>query len=112
MSGTFTPLESKCSWENLKEQSEFLKTLADPVRLKILKLLLLGELCVCELISVFHISQPTLSYHLRMLERGGILKSRREGRSRYYSIRNDRTAEIISQIMEILEAWTEQARPP
>ncbi len=103
-------LESKCSWEDLREQSEFLKSLADPVRLKILKLLLRGELCVCELASVFHISQPTLSYHLRILEREGILRSRREGKSRYYSIRNEEVAGIVSRIMELLEAWIERTR--
>ncbi len=96
-------LKGRCSWEELREQSELLKSLADPVRLKIVKLLLHGELCVRELSSVFQLSQPTLSYHLKLLERRGILRSRSEGRSRFYRMRDEMVVEIISRVIEALD---------
>lgn len=63
---------------------ERLKALADMTRLKILKLLLDKEYCVCELAEIIAISQPGISQHLRKLKTAGFVTERREGQWVYY----------------------------
>lgn len=72
-----------------------LKILGDPNRIKILKLLSDGEMCQCEIIPVIKQSQPTVSRHLNMLEKNGILKSRRDGVRMLYRIANPSALKII-----------------
>src|SRR3954465_5849352 len=62
------------------------KALADPVRLQLVAVLPrnAGKVCVCELVPLFDISQPTLSHHLKILRRAGIVDSERRGLWAYY----------------------------
>lgn len=55
------------------------KALADETRLKIVEILSCGELCACDILESFHITQPTLSYHMKILTDSGIVISRKEG---------------------------------
>ena len=77
------------------------KALADETRLKIVDFLKDGEKCVCEIIPMTGKSQPGISQHLRILSEAGILKSRKEGTSIYYKIRDKRIMEIINILREI-----------
>lgn len=61
-----------------------LKTLADPTRLKLLKLILHEELCVCELQELLGISQPAVSQHMAKLKTAGVVTERRAGMWTYY----------------------------
>lgn len=79
----------------LKENARFLKVLGDETKLKIIVNLLEGELCSCELIPIADRAQSTVSTHLNDLEKEGILKSRREGRNIYYSIKDKRVYDIF-----------------
>ena len=79
----------------LKENARFLKVLGDKTKLKILIHLLDGELCSCELIPITERAQSTVSTHLNDLEKEGILKSRREGRNIYYSIKDKRVYDLF-----------------
>ena len=63
---------------------ERLKVLADITRLRILKLLIGREYCVCELREIIDISQPGISQHLRKLKTAGFVIERREGQWVYY----------------------------
>ena len=56
------------------------KALADETRLRVLKLLGRGELCVCEIAAALDLEQPRLSFHLRILKRAGIVVDRRQER--------------------------------
>jgi ArsR family transcriptional regulator, arsenate/arsenite/antimonite-responsive transcriptional repressor len=60
--------------------------LADPTRLRLLSLLLRGELCVCELVDALRIPQYTVSRHLRRLRTAGLVEARRSGRWMHYRI--------------------------
>lgn len=60
------------------------KALADMTRLKILKLLVDREYCVCELAAIIDISQPGISQHLRKLKLAGFVTERKEGQWVYY----------------------------
>jgi len=68
------------------KQSRFFKALADETRLRILKLLEVKELCVCEVMAALDLTQPTTSHHLGILENIGLVKDRRHGKWVFYSI--------------------------
>ena len=62
------------------------KAFCDENRIKILKQLLTGEKCACVLLDNLHISQPTLSHHMKILCDSGIVVMRKEGKWAHYSI--------------------------
>ena len=69
---------------------EIFYALSDEIRLKIVRLLIAHkELCVCQLQEVFGISQPNISFHLRILKNAKLVKSRREGKWSYYSLNEE-----------------------
>lgn len=55
------------------------KALGDETRLKIIEILSCGELCACDILESFEITQPTLSYHMKILTDCELVKSRKEG---------------------------------
>lgn len=61
------------------------KALGDATRLKIIEMLSCGELCACEILEFFEITQPTLSYHMKILIESGLVISRKEGSWTHYS---------------------------
>jgi len=60
------------------------KAVADPSRVRILKLLEGGELCVCQITAVLHLAPATVSKHLALLKMAGLLQQRRNGKWVYY----------------------------
>lgn len=66
--------------------ADLFKALADATRLRILGLLLTGEVCVCHIYESLKISQPKASRHLAYLRRVGLVATRREGLWIYYRI--------------------------
>ena len=74
--------------EEAAELSRGLKALADPTRLRLLSLIAAhedGEACVCELTEPLHLSQPTISHHLKILREAGLVTSRRRGTWAHYT---------------------------
>ena len=86
--------------DDLERRSEMFKALGDRNRLKLLYLLMDGERCVSDLLPFFDILQPTVSVHLLTLRDLGLLKVRKEGRRRYYSLVSN---DILIQIDRISE---------
>ena len=86
-----------------REQAERMaaigKALGDPVRLQLVDVLRkhAGKVCVCELVPLFDVSQPTLSHHLSKLRAAGIVDSQRRGLWAYYYVRRE--------ALEELSAW-------
>ena len=74
--------------ETADKQSRFFKALADETRLRILKLLEVREMCVCEVMVALDLTQPTASHHLGILENAGLVKDRKEGKWVFYSQSN------------------------
>jgi len=72
------------------------KALGDPIRLQLVDVLRrhAGEVCVCELVPLFDVSQPTLSHHLSKLREAGIVDSERRGLWAYYYVRPDALKEL------------------
>ncbi|HLE06427.1 MAG TPA: metalloregulator ArsR/SmtB family transcription factor [Candidatus Nanoarchaeia archaeon] len=77
---------------------DILKALADETRLKIIKLLLNGEQCVCKIQPKTGVTQSTTSNHLGKLEKAGIIKSRRDGKKIYYHISNETVINILKAL--------------
>ena len=71
-----------------RRQSKFFKALSDEKRIRILKLLTVKEMCVCELMIALDTTQPNLSHHLKILENQGLVNRRKEGKWAYYSLTN------------------------
>ena len=63
-----------------------LKVISDPKRLRIIDILSCDQLCACEILEKFDISQPTLSHDMRKLEEAGLVTSERDGKNTYYSL--------------------------
>ncbi len=72
------------------------KALADPVRLQLVDVLRkhAGKVCVCELIPLFDLSQPTVSHHLKILRSAGIVDSERRGLWAYYYVKPEGLKEL------------------
>ncbi|MGL4345666.1 MAG: ArsR/SmtB family transcription factor [Cellulosilyticaceae bacterium] len=64
---------------NYVEYAPLFKVLADETRLRIIDRLSREELCACHLLEEFHITQPTLSYHMKLLTGCGLVEARKEG---------------------------------
>ncbi|MDK2789745.1 MAG: hypothetical protein PWP15_252 [Methanothermococcus sp.] len=80
--------------------AEVFKAFADPTRLMILTLLSENEsMCVCKIIDELKKPQPTISHHLNILKKSGIIKARKEGTWNHYYIVNPKVKEIM-QIMD------------
>ena len=79
--------------------AEVAKALGDPVRLQLVDVLRkhAGKVCVCELVPLFELSQPTVSHHLKVLREAGIVGSERRGLWAYYF--------VIPDALEELSAW-------
>lgn len=71
------------------------KAFCDENRIQILKQLLTGEKCACVLLENLHISQPTLSHHMKILCDSGIVVMRKEGKWTHYSISPEGTAYAV-----------------
>ena len=81
-----------------KKQSKLFKALADETRLKILGLLEIREMCVCEIMVALDLTQPTASYHLGLLENAGLVKDRKEGKWVFYSLESPELVENMHKI--------------
>lgn len=82
--------------EDALKKSKFFKALADITRLRILGLLTVREMCVCEVMVALELTQPTASHHLRILENVGLVRDRKEGKWVFYALQNPaQTAKLL-----------------
>ncbi|OGX80278.1 ArsR family transcriptional regulator [Exiguobacterium sp. SH1S4] len=79
----------------LERQAAFHKGLADPTRLKIVRLLGIAPMCLCELSSALEVPNSTLTHHLRLLERGEVIRSTRLGRNTVFQLTEKEVGEHV-----------------
>ncbi|MBI4684459.1 MAG: winged helix-turn-helix transcriptional regulator [Nitrospirae bacterium] len=92
-------------------QSEVCKTLSSPKRLEILNALKNGEKTVSELVEILGAPKANVSQHLAVMRRVGILKTRRDGVSIYYSVSNPKVIQACVLMKEVLtEQMTERTK--
>jgi ArsR family transcriptional regulator len=85
--------------EHAVEIALLAKALGDPIRLQLVDVLRkhAGKVCVCELVPLFDVSQPTVSHHLKILRDAGIVGSERQGLWAYYY--------VLPGALDQLSAW-------
>jgi ArsR family transcriptional regulator len=86
---------------------ELLKAAGEPTRLRILNLLRMGSICVCDLQAILEIPQPTISRHLAALRHAGLVQDVRNGTRVIYSLAPPATPQL-----EALYQFLEKACPP
>jgi DNA-binding transcriptional ArsR family regulator len=89
-------------------ESAYLRTIAQPTRLRILYFLKDGEKCQCEIIPQMKEDQSSISRHLTHMRDAGILESRREGISVYYKIKDKRIFRLFSLADQMIKAEIDQ----
>lgn len=85
--------------KDYKNYALCLKALGDETRIKIFHMLSNGELCACDILEEFHITQPTLSYHMKILSESGLVNSRKDGVWMKYSINKDKL-ELLKDLFD------------
>lgn len=100
-------MTSKKEKEN-QFRSRIFKALSDPTRLEILDFLRKGEKCVCEIIPYVGLIQPVVSRHLKILKDAGLVRDKKDGNRRLYSITEPQVFEIIDGITpELIIKYTD-----
>ena len=84
--------------ELARRQTKFFKALADKTRLRILRVLAVREMCVCELMTALGLTQPTASHHLHILEDSGFVKKRKEGKWVFYSLTKPKLVMVVNKL--------------
>lgn len=79
----------------LSEKADFFKALGDETRLKIIGMLLVSDLCMCEIVSGLEVPTSTVSHHLKVLERGAVIQSRKEGKFTIFSLNKEQVAPYL-----------------
>ena len=86
----------------LYDLAELFKVFGDSTRIRILFVLFEAEVCVCDLAEVLNMTQSAISHQLKILKQSKLVKSRREGKSIFYSLADDHVKTIIAQGMDHL----------
>ena len=89
--------------EELYELAELFKIFGDSTRIRILFVLLEAEVCVCDMAEALNMTQSAVSHQLRILKASKLVKSRRVGKSVFYSLADDHVLTIMSQGLEHIE---------
>lgn len=77
------------------EYAPAFKALSDETRLKIIDMLSCGEMCACEILEAFSISQSTLSYHMKILVESGFVNAVRDGAWMRYTLNTEKTNAVL-----------------
>lgn len=89
--------------EELYDLAELFKVFGDSTRIRILYVLFEAEVCVCDLAEALHMTQSAISHQLKILKQNKLVKSRREGKSVFYSLADSHVRTIIDQGREHIE---------
>ena len=86
--------------QQFSDMAGLFKLFGDATRVKILWSLSQRELCVCDLAALIGMNQSAVSHQLRILKQGRLVKSRREGKSIFYSLADGHVETVLAQGME------------
>ena len=91
------------SEDELYDLAELFKVFGDSTRIKILFALFESEMCVCDIAESLEMTQSAISHQLKILKQSKLVKSRREGKSIFYSLADAHVSTMIAQGMEHIE---------
>ncbi len=81
--------------KTLFDLADFFKIFGDTTRIRILSALFITEMCVCDLSEILGVSQSAMSHQLKILRQAGLVKFRKEGKSVFYSLKDEHVKQII-----------------
>ncbi|MDD3217798.1 MAG: metalloregulator ArsR/SmtB family transcription factor [Lachnospiraceae bacterium] len=87
----------------LYDLAELFKVFGDSTRIRILFVLFEAEVCVCDLAQALNMTQSAISHQLKILKQNKLVKSRREGKSIFYSLADEHVRTIIDQGRDHIE---------
>ncbi len=90
---------------SLRPYEDAMKAVGDPTRVRILKILEGGELCVCQIIAVIALGQSTISKHLFLLRAAGLIKDRRDKKWIHYSLDGKSGNPYAGGLLRNLRKW-------
>ena len=93
---------------SLRKYEATMKAVADPTRVRILKMLAGGELCVCQIIAVLALSPSTVSKHLSLLKSAGLVNDRKEKKWVHYSLDRESDDPYVAGILRELSSWLDR----
>ena len=91
----------------MKDFTRVTKALADPNRVRIIKILQHKTMCVCEIQAALTVSQPTVSKHLRILEDAGFISSNKDGLWVNYHLTDGAESPYVASLLGNLRHWLE-----
>lgn len=89
--------------EKLFDLAELFKVFGDSTRMKILFVLFEAEVCTCDLAVALNMTSSAISHQLNTLRRSKLVKTRRDGKTVFYSLADDHVRTIIKQGMDHIE---------
>ena len=89
--------------DTLYDLTELFRIFGDSTRIRILFVLFESEVCVCDLAQVLNMTQSAISHQLKILKQSRLVKSRREGKSIFYSLADEHVETIIGKGREHIE---------
>jgi ArsR family transcriptional regulator len=88
--------------EHLQHSAAVFKALSDPTRLRILRAISqMSELCECNIVPTFNLSQPTISYHIKVLREAGLVQSERRGQWVWHRVNQKALLGAVRDLTEI-----------
>jgi len=90
---------------SLREYERVMKSVADPTRVRILKVLEAGEMCGCQIVAILELSQSTVSKHLFLLKMAGLVKERKEKKWVHFSLDNSKGSPYARKLLNALRDW-------
>ncbi len=95
--------------KQIRLKARTFNALSDPIRLEILEFLRKGEKCVCEIVPHLGLVQPLVSRHLKILKEAGMVRGRKEGTKRLYSVVDSRIYKVVDALTpEMVNVLTEE----
>ena len=92
----------------MKKLVKVLKATSDPNRLRILKILQIKSMCVCELQFSLELAQSSISKHMKILEEAELVDSRKDGLWVNYFLHKSDENQYAAEMLDKLESWLEE----
>lgn len=96
-------LENMPDENDLADLAELFKVFGDTTRIRILFVLFKSEACVCDIAEALNMTQSAISHQLKILKQSKLVKSRRDGKSVFYSLADSHVSVMIAQGLEHIE---------
>ena len=91
--------------KSMRKYEKIFKALSDPNRLRILKMLENGSLCVCEIRDVLNLANSTVSKHLSLLRDAGFILNEKNGKWVYYKLNQKAEEPHVKSLMKLMHEW-------